>query len=105
MLVYPRFRLDRQRQLAHPGWLKTLGEAGYRVIAMDSKYGGATSRMILEAYRPWIMAADSIALLDLPGIRQANLIGHRWARAFRFRHAQVVRSRPFKRCSVASASA
>ncbi len=61
----------------YPGWLKTLGEAGYRVIAMDNRGHGASDKPHdSEAYRPWIMAADSIALLDHLGIPEANLIGY-----------------------------
>ncbi len=61
----------------YPGWLKTLGEAGYRVIAMDNRGHGASDKPHdPEAYRPWIMAGDSVALLDHLGIEQANLIGY-----------------------------
>ncbi|OWV94350.1 alpha/beta hydrolase [Rhizobium sp. R72] len=61
----------------HPGWLKTLGDAGYRVIAIDNRGHGASDKpRDAEAYRPWHMASDAIALLDHLGISEANLIGY-----------------------------
>jgi pimeloyl-ACP methyl ester carboxylesterase len=61
----------------HPGWLKTLGDAGYRVIAMDNRGHGASDKPLdSEAYRPWVMAADSIALLDHLRIPEAHLFGY-----------------------------
>src|SRR5262245_48149736 len=53
----------------NPGWLKTLGEAGYRVIAIDNRGHGASDKSYdAEAYRPWVMAEDAVALLDHLGI-------------------------------------
>ncbi len=61
----------------HPGWLKTLGDAGYRVIAIDNRgHGGSDKPLDAEAYRPWVMAGDAIALLDHLDIREANLFGY-----------------------------
>jgi non-heme chloroperoxidase len=61
----------------HPGWLKTLGDAGYRVIGMDNRGHGASDKPHdAEAYRPWHMAGDSIALLDHLGIPEANIMGY-----------------------------
>ncbi|CCM75538.1 alpha/beta fold hydrolase [Rhizobium mesoamericanum] len=61
----------------HPGWLKTLGDAGYRVIAIDNRGHGASDKpRDAEAYRPWHMAGDAIALLDHLGIPEANLMGY-----------------------------
>jgi pimeloyl-ACP methyl ester carboxylesterase len=61
----------------HPGWLKTLGDAGYRVIAMDNRgHGGSDKPLDAEAYRPWVMAEDSIALLDHLRIPEAHLFGY-----------------------------
>jgi pimeloyl-ACP methyl ester carboxylesterase len=61
----------------HPGWLKTLGDAGYRVIAMDNRGHGASDKpRDAEAYRPWVMAEDSIALLDHLRIPEAHLFGY-----------------------------
>lgn len=61
----------------HPGWLKTLGDAGYRVIAIDNRGHGASAKpRDAEAYRPWHMAGDAIALLDHLGIPEANIMGY-----------------------------
>jgi pimeloyl-ACP methyl ester carboxylesterase len=61
----------------HPGWLKTLGDAGYRVIAIDNRGHGASDKPHdAEAYRPWVMAEDAVALLDHLGIPEANVMGY-----------------------------
>lgn len=61
----------------HPGWLKTLGDAGYRVIAMDNRGHGASDKPLdPEAYRPWVMAEDSMALLDHLRIPEAHVFGY-----------------------------
>ena len=61
----------------HPGWLKTLGDAGYRVIAIDNRGHGASDKPHdSEAYRPWIMAEDAVGLLDHLGIPEANVMGY-----------------------------
>jgi len=61
----------------HPGWLKTLGEAGYRVIAIDNRGHGASDKpRDAEAYRPWHMASDAVALLDHLKIPEANIMGY-----------------------------
>jgi pimeloyl-ACP methyl ester carboxylesterase len=61
----------------HPGWLKTLGDAGYRVIAMDNRGHGASDKPLeAGAYHPSVMAEDSIALLDHLRIPEAHLFGY-----------------------------
>jgi pimeloyl-ACP methyl ester carboxylesterase len=61
----------------YPGWLKTLADAGYRVIAIDNRGHGASDKpRDPEAYRPWVMAGDAIALLDHLGIDQAHFMGY-----------------------------
>ena len=60
-----------------PGWLKTLSEAGYRVIAIDNRGHGASDKPHdSEAYYPPLMAEDAIALLDHLGIEQAHVMGY-----------------------------
>src|SRR5262249_16930169 len=47
-----------------PGWVKTLTEAGYRVIAFDNRGHGASSKSYDTAdYTPEKMAGDAAALL------------------------------------------
>lgn len=61
----------------YPGWLKTLGEAGFRVIAIDNRGHGASGKPTdPEAYRPWVMAGDAVALLDHLGLKDAHFMGY-----------------------------
>lgn len=61
----------------HPGWLKTLGDAGYRVIALDNRGHGASARPHdPAAYYPSVMADDAVALLDHLGIAEAHIMGY-----------------------------
>jgi len=84
----------------HPGWLKTLGEAGYRVIAIDNRGHGASDRPHEpEAYHPSRMAADSAALLTHLRIDQADVMGYsmgaRISAFLALEHPQRVRSLVF----------
>ncbi len=61
----------------NPGWLKTLGEAGYRVIAIDNRGHGMSDKLYdADVYHPWIMAEDAVALLDHLGIPDAHVMGY-----------------------------
>ncbi|NTJ64284.1 alpha/beta hydrolase [Agrobacterium rhizogenes] len=61
----------------NPGWLKTLGEAGYRVIAIDNRGHGMSDKLYdADVYHPWIMAADAVALLDHLGISETHVMGY-----------------------------
>lgn len=61
----------------NPGWLKTLGEAGYRVIAIDNRGHGSSDKLYdADVYHPWIMAEDAVALLDHLGIAEAHVMGY-----------------------------
>lgn len=61
----------------HPGWLKTLADAGYRVIALDNRGHGASDKpREVDAYRPWVMAEDAMALLDHLTLPDAHLMGY-----------------------------
>jgi non-heme chloroperoxidase len=84
----------------NPGWLKTLGDAGYRVIALDNRGHGASGKPHhSEAYRPWIMAGDAVGLLDHLGIPEANVMGYsmgaRISAFMALRHPDRVRSLVF----------
>ena len=60
-----------------PGWLKTLGGAGYRVIAIDDRGHGASDKPHDPAlYRVPLMAGDAAALLDHLGIPEAHVFGY-----------------------------
>ncbi|MCX8997609.1 alpha/beta hydrolase [Rhizobiaceae bacterium BDR2-2] len=61
----------------HTGWLKTLGEAGYRVIALDNRGHGASDKPHdPEFYHPETMAGDAVALLDHLGLPAAHVMGY-----------------------------
>lgn len=61
----------------HPGWLKTLGDAGYRVIALDNRgHGESDKPHDPEAYYPAVMAQDAVALLNHLGIPDAHIMGY-----------------------------
>lgn len=84
----------------HPGWLKTLGEAGYRVIAIDNRGHGASDRPHEpEAYHPSRMAADAAALLTHLGLPDADVMGYsmgaRISAFMAFEHPHRVRSLVF----------
>lgn len=59
------------------GWVKTLSEAGYRVVGLDNRGHGASSKPVdPDLYRPAAMASDAIALLDHLNIGDAHVLGY-----------------------------
>lgn len=60
-----------------PGWFKTLGDAGYRVIAIENRGHGVSDKPHSpEAYATIRMAEDARALLDHLGIALAFVQGY-----------------------------
>ncbi len=60
-----------------PGWFRTLGEAGYRVVALDNRGHGESSKPHdPDAYHPDLMASDAVALLDHLAIAEAHVMGY-----------------------------
>jgi pimeloyl-ACP methyl ester carboxylesterase len=60
-----------------PGWVKTLRDAGYRVVAFDNLGHGKSSKSYdPEDYRPEGMAGDAAALLAHLGIERAHVFGY-----------------------------
>ncbi|KQZ13182.1 MULTISPECIES: alpha/beta fold hydrolase [unclassified Mesorhizobium] len=60
-----------------PGWFKTLNDAGCRVIAIDNRGHGSSSKSYeANDYTPAKMASDAAALLDHLGIGRAHVMGY-----------------------------
>lgn len=77
ILLIHGFASSKTVNWINPGWLKTLGEAGYRVIAIDNRgHGESDKPHVTEAYTPEKMAADSIALLRHLEIPSAHVMGY-----------------------------
>jgi pimeloyl-ACP methyl ester carboxylesterase len=60
-----------------PGWFTTLKGAGRRVIALDNRgHGGSSKLYDPAAYHTALMAGDVIALLDHLGLGRADVMGY-----------------------------
>ncbi|WP_028032921.1 alpha/beta fold hydrolase [Chelativorans sp. J32] len=60
-----------------PGWVKTLRDAGYRVIALDNRgHGRSTKSHDPQDYTPEKMAGDAAVLLEHLGIGRAHVMGY-----------------------------
>jgi len=58
-------------------WVKTLTDAGYRVIAYDNRGHGRSAKLYdLDQYGAPIMAEDARRLLDHLGIARADVMGY-----------------------------
>ncbi|TXN21871.1 alpha/beta hydrolase [Methylobacterium sp. WL9] len=58
-------------------WVRTLTDAGYRVIALDNRGHGQSQKLYApEAYGTDIMSGDALRLLDHLGIERANVMGY-----------------------------
>ena len=61
----------------NPSWTRTLGEAGYRVIALDNRGHGKSGKPYDPAqYHPAVMAEDVVALIDHLGLATVDLMGY-----------------------------
>src|SRR5229473_7621784 len=59
------------------GWVSTLNKAGRRVIALDNRGHGASSKLYEPAaYHSATMAEDVRALLDHLGLARADVMGY-----------------------------
>ena len=60
-----------------PGWMKTLTDAGYRVLALDNRgHGRSSVSYDPAAYTPEKMASDAAALLRHAGVSRAHVMGY-----------------------------
>ena len=78
-------------------WTKTLGAAGFRVIALDNRGHGQSEKLYdPAAYHTTVMAEDARRLLDHLGIERADVMGYsmgaRIAAHLALAHPERVRS-------------
>jgi pimeloyl-ACP methyl ester carboxylesterase len=91
------FASNRQVNWVGPGWVTTLTRAGRRVIALDNRgHGESTKLYSVEDYHTDLMAEDVRALIDHLGLARVDLFGYSMgARICAFatvRHPGCVRS-------------
>jgi len=71
------FASSKQINWVNPGWVSTLMRAGRRVIALDNRGHGQSSKLYDPAlYHSAIMAEDVRALLDHLEIERADVMGY-----------------------------
>jgi pimeloyl-ACP methyl ester carboxylesterase len=71
------FASNAQVNWVYPGWVATLSKAGRRVIALDNRGHGASSKIYdPAAYHSVRMADDVRALLDHLGLGRADVMGY-----------------------------
>jgi pimeloyl-ACP methyl ester carboxylesterase len=71
------FASTKEVNWINPGWVKTLTGAGRRVIALDNRGHGASSKLYdPAAYHSAFMAEDVRALLDHVGLQRADIMGY-----------------------------
>lgn len=91
------FASNKEVNWVQPGWFATLKGGGRRVIALDNRGHGASSKLYDPAdYHSSLMAGDVAALLDHLGIGAADALGYsmgaRIAAFLAFEHPEKVRS-------------
>jgi pimeloyl-ACP methyl ester carboxylesterase len=76
MLVHG-FASNKEVNWVFPGWVTTLTRAGRRVIALDNRgHGESTKLYEPAAYRSAVMAEDVRALIDHLGLGRADVMGY-----------------------------
>ncbi len=71
------FASTKEVNWVNPGWVVTLAGAGRRVIALDNRGHGATTKLYDPAdYRTELMATDVAALLSHLGVARADVMGY-----------------------------
>jgi pimeloyl-ACP methyl ester carboxylesterase len=90
------FASTAQVNWRHPGWVRTLTGAGRRVIALDNRgHGGSSKLYDPAAYHSAVMAEDVRALLDHLDLERADVMGYsmgaRIAAFFALAHPQRLR--------------
>jgi pimeloyl-ACP methyl ester carboxylesterase len=71
------FASNKEVNWVFPGWVTTLTRAGRRVVALDNRGHGRSSKLYdPAAYHSAIMAEDIRALLDYLGLHRADIMGY-----------------------------
>jgi pimeloyl-ACP methyl ester carboxylesterase len=71
------FASNKEVNWVYPGWVTTLMRAGRRVIALDNRGHGESSKLYDPTdYHSAVMAEDVRALLDHLGIGRADVMGY-----------------------------
>src|SRR5271170_1229852 len=71
------FASNKEVNWVYPGWVTTLRRAGRRVIALDNRGHGESSKLYdPAAYHSATMAEDVRALLDHLGLARADVMGY-----------------------------
>jgi pimeloyl-ACP methyl ester carboxylesterase len=71
------FASNKEINWVGPGWVSTLTRGGRRVIALDNRGHGASSKLYdPAAYHSSLMAGDVRALLDHLGLQRADVMGY-----------------------------
>ena len=71
------FASNKEVNWVAPGWVSALKRAGRRVIALDNRGHGASSKLYdPAAYHSAIMADDVRALIDHLGLPRADIMGY-----------------------------
>ncbi|WP_341992546.1 alpha/beta hydrolase [Azorhizobium sp. AG788] len=77
VLLIHGFGSSKEINWVYPGWVKTLTEAGRRVVAFDHRGHGASAKLYDPAlYHTRLMAKDAKTLLDTLGLPRADVIGY-----------------------------
>jgi len=91
------FGSTKEVNWVQPRWVATLTQAGRRVIALDNRGHGRSTKLYDPAdYRTALMAEDVRALLDHLGLQRADVMGYsmgaRIAAFLALKHPERVRS-------------
>ncbi len=71
------FASNKEANWVNPGWVAALTQSGRRVIALDNRGHGASTKLYdPAAYQTSLMAGDVRALLDHLGIGRADVMGY-----------------------------
>jgi pimeloyl-ACP methyl ester carboxylesterase len=71
------FASNKEVNWVYPGWVSTLTRAGRRVIALDNRGHGASTKLYdPAAYQSGVMAEDVRALIDHLDLPRADVMGY-----------------------------